>query len=132
MANRKQRRRREKLHRHEYVWEDEEGNELDPTVVRAERERTGPKAERATERGSGRGGKQVDEPSWRRTFKRSLLFAPLMLITVMLLSPDDTTLLQQITQTAVLLAFFIPFSYFLDRVMWRSFQRRAQRAADKR
>ena len=30
MPTRKQRRRRAKEFRHEYVWEDEEGNELDP------------------------------------------------------------------------------------------------------
>ena len=30
MATRKQRRRREKEQRHEYVWEDSEGNEIDP------------------------------------------------------------------------------------------------------
>jgi hypothetical protein len=129
MATRKQRRRREKLHRHEYVWEDEEGNELDPSEVRAER--TSRTAERSGERGQ-RGGRQVDEPSWARTFKRSLIFAPLMFITVYLLGGDDITLAGKLIQTATLLAFFIPFSYFLDRIMWRSFQRRSQRAAEKR
>ena len=33
MPTRKQRRRRAKEHRHEYVWEDDEGNELDPSEL---------------------------------------------------------------------------------------------------
>ena len=132
MANRKQRRRREKLHRHEYVWEDEEGNELDPTAIRAERDRSGSKAQRSDGHAGRSGGRQVDEPSWTRTLKRSLIFAPLMFITVYLLGGDETTLAGKVIQTATLLAFFIPFSYFLDRIMWRSFQRRSQRAGEKR
>ena len=37
MPTRKQRRRRAKEHRHEYVWEDEEGNEIEaPDVARKE------------------------------------------------------------------------------------------------
>ena len=42
MATKKQRRRRAKEHRHDYVWIDDEGNEVDPegssTETRAERE----------------------------------------------------------------------------------------------
>jgi hypothetical protein len=36
-------------------------------------------------------------------------------------------------QTAVLLVFFVPFSYFLDSFMWRSYQKKlGQGAGSKR
>ena len=37
------------------------------------------------------------------------------------------TLAQQIVQTVVLMAFFLPFSYFMDSMIWRSYQRRLAR-----
>ena len=46
-----------------------------------------------------------------------------MLATVMLLS-SDLTLAQQVSQTLFIVAVFIPFSYFLDRVFYRSFLKR--------
>jgi hypothetical protein len=49
-----------------------------------------------------------------------------MLVTVMLLS-SNLTLGAQIAQTAVIVAIFIPFSYFLDGVFWRSYQKRMAR-----
>ena len=63
----------------------------------------------------------LEPPSWRKTLKRGLLFFPLMLITVMLLG-KDLTLAQQVFQTVVLMGFFLPFSYFMDSMMWRSHQ----------
>jgi hypothetical protein len=120
MPTRKQRRRRAKEFRHEYVWEDEEGNELDPDEAR---ETAG-----ARQRPRPRAGREPQEPSLQRTLKRGLIFAPIMFVTVMLLS-SNLTLAQQVFQTLVLVAIFIPFSYFLDRVFWRSYQRRLARAS---
>ncbi|MGH3079218.1 MAG: hypothetical protein ACRDPZ_13685 [Gaiellaceae bacterium] len=120
MPTRKQRRRRAKEQRHEYVWEDESGNELDPDDVPAH------KTEARAQQRPGGGGRQVQPPSWRRTFKRALIFAPIMLATVMLLS-GDLTLGAQVAQTAFIVGIFIPFSYFLDGVFWRSYQKRVAR-----
>ena len=119
MPTRKQRRRRAKEHRHEYVWEDAEGNELDPDEVPSRR------ATPATRRAPGT-GRVAEPPSWRRTLKRGLVFAPVMFVVVMLLS-GDLTLAQQLFQTAFIVAIFIPFSYFLDGVFWRSYQKRLAR-----
>jgi len=120
MATRKQRRRRAKEQRHEYVWEDEQGNELDPEDVPARKATTrGPRRAAAT-------GRQPQPPSWPRTLKRALVFAPIMLVTVMLLS-SNLGLPGQIAQTALLVAVFVPFSYFLDGVFWRSYQKRLAR-----
>ena len=123
MSTRKQRRRRAKEQRHEYVWEDAEGNELAPEDVPAHKADARPTPQSA---GTGR---QVQPPSWRRTFKRAGIFAPIMLGTVMLLS-SNLTLGAQVTQTAFIVAIFIPFSYFLDGVFWRSYQKRAARDRD--
>ena len=49
-----------------------------------------------------------------------------MFATVFLLSPDLATT-TKITQTLLIVAIFVPFSYFLDRFFYRSFQRRAER-----
>ena len=76
-------------------------------------------------------GRTIDAPSWRRTLRRGLIFFPLMLLTVMLLG-QDLTLPQQIGQTVVLLGFFLPFSYFMDTMVWRSYQRRLARTDEKK
>ncbi|MBA3381813.1 MAG: hypothetical protein H0T97_08110 [Actinobacteria bacterium] len=126
MPTRKQRRRRAKEHRHEYVWEDAEGNELDAEEVPVRK--TGSQSRRSA---PARSGREAQPPSWRRTLKRGLIFAPIMFVTVMLLS-SDLALADQLIQTAFIVAIFIPFSYFLDGVMWRSFKKReARREPDK-
>jgi hypothetical protein len=135
MASKKQQRRRQKLKRHEYeeVYLDDEGNVLPPEEAE-ELAAAAPsrKAERtAKERPTNRAGRVLEPPSWRKTFKRGLLFFPLMLITVILLG-RSLTLAQQVFQTVVLMGFFLPFSYFMDTMMWRSYQRRIARTGDPR
>jgi len=134
MPSRKQQRRRQKLKRHEYeeVYVDEEGNELPPEQAEelAVTSRVS-KAERTKERPTSRAGRAIAPPSWRKTFKQGLLFFPLMLITVMLLG-KELTLAQQIFQTIVLMGFFLPFSYFMNTMTWRSYQRRAARTDDSK
>ncbi len=116
MATKKQRRRRAKEHRHDYVWVDDEGEEIDPPDATPEK------------RSSKAVGSRRDpqEPSWQRTFRRGAIFAPIMFGTVFLLSPNLPTV-TKITQTLLIVAIFIPFSYFLDRFFYRSAQRRAAR-----
>ena len=130
MPSRKQRRRQQKLQRHEYeeVYVDAEGNELDAEVAQELVASTKPartaKADRS--RPAQRGVRTIEPPSWRRTGRRGLLFFPLMLVTVMLLG-GELPLVTQIVQTIVLMAFFLPFSYFMDSMVWRSYQRRLAR-----
>jgi hypothetical protein len=141
MPSRKQRRRRQKQQRHEWeeVYVDEEGRELaadevaeiDKTAGRATTA-TGAKSARTKADQPQRGRRNVEAPSWRRTFKRGLLFFPLMLITIFLLAGDNITTVQKVVQTFVLMAFFLPFSYFMDSVLWRSHQRRLERGGQKK
>ena len=121
MPTRKQRRRRAKELRHEYVWEDAEGNELEPDEV-ATRKSTAPR-ERAR---PSRGARDIQPPSWSRTLKRGLIFAPIMLVVVMLLS-SNLPLTAQLSQAAFIVAIFIPFSYFFDSLLWRAHKRRIER-----
>lgn len=117
MATKKQRRRRAKGQRHEYVWVDDEGNEVEPDGV--------PSKDAA--KGARRIQRDPQAPSWSRTLRRGAIFAPIMFGTVFLLSPDLPTS-TKITQTLLIVAIFVPFSYFIDRFFYRSFQRRRARA----
>jgi len=116
MATKKQRRRRAKEHRHDYVWVDDEGNEID-----APDETAGKSATQARS-----GGRNPQAPSWQRTLKRGAIFAPIMFATVLLLSPG-LPLTQKIANTLLIVGIFVPFSYYLDRLFYRSAQRRAAR-----
>ena len=134
MPSRKQIRRQQKLKRHEYeeVYVDEEGRELDP----AEAEELlgaplSPKAARAARtQPAARAARTIEPPSLRRTLRRGLLFFPLMLVVVFLLSPELSTP-TKVINTVVLMAFFLPFSYFMDTMMFRAYQRRLTRNETK-
>jgi hypothetical protein len=119
MATKKQRRRRAKEQRHDYVWVDDEGNEVEPDGT--------PPAETKAAKSTSRFERDPQAPSWGRTLRRGAIFAPIMFGTVFLLSPDLPTS-TKITQTLLIVAIFIPFSYFIDRFFYRSFQRRRARA----
>ena len=135
MATKKQQRRRQKQQRHEYeeVYVDETGRELDPEeaeeLVAAAPAKKSTSASRS--RPAERGGRAIQPPSWRRTGKRALLFFPLMLAVVFLLSPE-LTVVQKVINTLVLMGFFVPFSFFMDSMMWRSYQRRLARTGEKK
>ena len=127
MPTRKQRRRRQKGRRHEYeyVYVDDEGNEVEiaPDELTTERRvsKNG-RSGRARPRPSNRPA--IPPPSWRRVGKRGLIFAPLMFITVMLLDDKDLGWVAWLSQTALLLGVFLPFSYFVDTYMYRRYLRR--------
>jgi hypothetical protein len=124
MPSRKQRRRRAKDRRHDYefVYVDEEGHEVevDPADVKAPK-RTERRAQPAT-----RSGRVVLPASWQRVGKRALLFAPLMFITIRILEKKET-LTTSILRTAFLMALFLPFSYVMDTLLYRSYLRRTNR-----
>ena len=126
MPSRKQRRRQQKNRRHEweYVYVDQTGEELeappDEPPSRNGRRNAAPTARKK----SARGMREVQPASWRRVAKRGLLFAPLMFITVTLFS-SDLTIPQRVVNTVLLLAFFLPFSYGMDALMYRMYRRRA-------
>jgi hypothetical protein len=123
MPTRKQRRRqaKNKRHEYEYVYVDEEGNEVEVDSDSAKAERTASRNGRA--KPNPRAAARVQAPSWKRVAKRGLIFAPLMFITVMLTSPDATVLQQSLT-AVWLMAIFLPFSYFMDSLMYKRYVKR--------
>lgn len=134
MPTRKQQRRRQKLKRHEYeeVYVDEEGRELPPEEAEELLGASAPQtAKTARAQPAARGARVIEPPSVRRTLRRGLLFFPLMLVVVFLLSPELSTG-TKILNTVVLMAFFLPFSYFMDSVVHRSYRRRMARDEPKK
>lgn len=126
MPTRKQRRRREKGRRHEYeyVWVDDDGQEIevDPGELRAAKAE--PKDGKPGRDKRGRPVRKIEPPSWRRVGKRGLIFAPFMFAVVWILKPEGSTAVTSVVNTVVLLGFFLPFSYLMDSIVYRSYLRR--------
>jgi hypothetical protein len=135
MPSRKQRRRREKLKRHEYeyVLETEEGEEIpleSPRAVDAKNGRAGDRI-RAEKGPIDRRGRPVAEPSFRRVLRRSAIFAPLIAVFIYVTSPD-VSIAGLVFNVVLLLAFFMPFSYMVDVFVYRMLQRRQRREREAR
>ncbi len=146
MATQKQRRRRAKEKRHDYelVYVDEEGVERPVEREEAPRKPVGGGTKGAkgakgaknqsggkskSSSGGGRRGRTVQPPSWRKVGKRGLIFAPIFFATVLLLGGGKISYASAIVQSLLLLAVFIPFSYFMDHVLWRQQQKRLTRGS---
>jgi hypothetical protein len=136
MANQKQRRRRakEKRHAYELVEIDAEGNEtvLSATELKSDgggAKSTAKKSQSGRGQTKSRGRGTPQPPSWPRVLKRGAIFAPIFLATVLLLAGNRLTFVGAVVQTAFLLAIFVPFSYFMDRLLWRSHEKRQAREA---
>jgi hypothetical protein len=128
MATKKQRRRRAKEQRHEWetVYVDAEGNEVE--VAEAEAPSSNGRAAASTKKKAAASPTQrtVQPPSWRRVGKRGLLFAPAMFLLMTFIEPN-TTILERSFFTLQLLAIFLPFSYVMDRMTYRMWQKRLAR-----
>jgi hypothetical protein len=134
MPSRKQRRRREKLQRHEYeyVIETEEGEVPVESLRELEqREREGRDGRDRREPALvDRRGRPVQKPTFQRVLRRAAIFAPILLVFVYLMSGDELNTAGVIANTVILLAFFIPFSYVVDLLVYRAMLKR--HARDKR
>ena len=121
MATKKQRRRRQKLQRHEYEYiiETEEGEEH--TVDRLSEE--GSEREKARKQPERRGGRKIEPPSLQRVAKRTAIFGPLIVVLVFITS-GNMTMSAKLFNALVLVAFFVPFSYVVDVIVYRFFRRR--------
>jgi hypothetical protein len=133
VPSRKQRRRREKLKRHEYeyVLETDEGDEV---VL----DRPNPQPAKSDAKGRTNGaprdrrGREIPKPSVQRVLRRTAIFAPLILVVVFLTSGKDASTGAKVYTAVMLLAFFVPFSYLVDVFMYRTMMRRQQRARPSR
>jgi hypothetical protein len=135
MPSRKQRRRRQKLQRHEYeyVLETDEGEEVieSPRAVDAAAPRNG-KPPKEPIGPLDRHGKPIQKPSMQRVLRRTAIFAPLIAL-VIYFTAEDLTVAGLIFNVALLLAFFMPLSYVVDivvyRLLWRRYEK--ERAAKR-
>ena len=145
MPTRKQRRRAQKAKRHEYEYVYVDGRATRSTVApeRAEelasRERNGSKpaaptkqAQRARRRASARS----PPPSWSRVLKRGgSLGAAHLRRSSSFVADSGTAGARALAQRVVYTAFFIPFTYLMDRFAYRAYLRRGgetRRPAKKR
>jgi hypothetical protein len=134
MPSKKQRRRRakERRHEYEYVYVDDEGREVE--VDPAEAEAAAPKEPKKAASPAKAGAKQtgakpargavrpVPAPNWRRALKRGAIFAPFMFVAISLLG-RKLTWQGRVIETLWLLILFVPFSYLIDRMMYRRYLR---------
>ena len=138
MPTKKQRRRREKGRRHEWeeVWVDDDGRELTPDELDelgVEPARTDSRAKAdakpktpakpGQKAAGGRAARVVQPPSWNRVLRRGAIFAPVMFLVISLLS-KSLSVQAKLLQTVFLLVFFVPFSYLMDTMMYRSYRKR--------
>ncbi|TML64522.1 MAG: hypothetical protein E6G22_04240 [Actinobacteria bacterium] len=126
MPSRKQRRRRlkERRHEYEYVYVDEEGHEVE--VSEEEQPQASPRGKPTSGRRAAtttRAGRRIEPPSWSRVGKRALFIAPVMFLLINLMG-KKLPVARRIYETVVLLAIFLPFSYFMDSLMYRSYLKR--------
>lgn len=147
MPSRKQRRRRQKSRRHdyEYVYVDEEGREVAVEEIEPEPRDRGNGARAAArrngvrgatgqpvqKRGSATAARKVPAPSWARVLKRAAIFGPIMFVTIALLD-RSAGVASQLLITFQMLVLFVPFSYLVDRMMYRRFLRQTGAAAPGR
>jgi Flp pilus assembly protein TadB len=144
VPTRKQRRRQAKGRRHEYeyVYVDDQGNEVEgaapaeeaPAKPRSQGTGVRPTGAKQTDKQPAQRGarqargalapRKVDPPSWRKVGRRAAIFAPIMVVVVYLLKPSGATTASIIVQVVVLILFFLPFSYFVDSMMYRQYRKR--------
>jgi hypothetical protein len=136
MPSRKQKRREAKSKRHEYefVYVDDEGNELEdvPEELLAPKERTnGAKAaasatkkpaQRAPARG-GRAGRAPQPPSWSRSLKRAAILGIVVFVFFSFFGGKGNAKYAVALQlTAMYTLLFVPFTYAIDRFAYRRWQ----------
>ena len=126
MPSKKQRRRRDKLKRHEweYVQLDEEGNEvpLEPAQLKKAAQNGKPAAAR-----SRRPVREVKPPSWTRAAKRALLFVPFLYI-FLSIGKNAPPVLTRIGISVLYAVVFVPMFFFVDRMTYRAYRRRLGRS----
>jgi hypothetical protein len=135
MATKKQRRRRDKTFRHEYgfVTYDEEGNEVEveSSDVR-EKKPEKPKTATPAKKGGkpARTMREPSPPSWRRSLKRGGLFGGLIFVLVVFVMPAGNRTASVVTGLFYALA-FIPLTYWIDRLTYRTWLKRQGGTASK-
>jgi hypothetical protein len=132
MATKKQRRRREKLLRHdyEYVVDTEDGQEVveSPRVAKPKTTASGKKVPPGAVVDAR--GRVVQPPSWRRVLKRAAIFGPILVVLMFVLGGNLTTG-ARIVNAVFMLVIFLPMSYLTDMLIYRSVVKRQGRPSSR-
>jgi hypothetical protein len=130
MPTRKQRRRRDKDFRHDVrVFEvDDEGNEIPIAELRAKTEKPARAKPKGQQPRSARGMREVPPPSWERAIRRGGLMGGAMLL-VFLFVLKNGPLAQRLAIGIFYAVAFVPLTYFVDRMAYRTYLKRIDRAA---
>ena len=107
---------------------DEQGEEVEvdpenaesPAQRRNGRRESKPQAKKTRD---GRPAREVQPPSWNKTGKRALIFAPLIFLAFSFINSGQSVGTRLLV-TVVYTAFFVPFMYLMDRAMYRSYLKR--------
>jgi hypothetical protein len=128
VPSKKQKRRREKLQRHEweYVAIDGEGNESPVEPVKPKKaeaaQQTKGKAQAKGAPQRRRPAREVKPPSWNRALKRGALFVPFLYIFLTALEHVDP--LPAVGVSLLYSVVFVPMFFFVDRMAYRAYKRR--------
>src|SRR5438067_11094847 len=140
MPTRKQKRREAKSKRHEYefVYVDDEGNEVEepPEDLVAERKEqrngTSPAAKKPAARAGGRARKTPQPPSWQRAARRAVLLGAVVFVLFSATAKGHNKYLTAFVPAAIYTAPYIPFTYAIDRFAYRRWQQREQQGGAKK
>ena len=130
MPTRKQRRREAKSKRHEYefVYVDEEGNELEepPEEIaeepKARRNGTSPAAKKPAPRGGRTPRRAAQPPSWQRAARRAVLLGAVVFVLFSATAKGHNRYVHALVPAVIYTALFIPFTYMIDRYAYRRWQ----------
>ncbi len=140
MPTRKQRRRQQKSRRHdwEYVYVDDEGNEVDvdeseltPKPAKQDRPRAGNRRNGKAQAAKVRRPRRTPQPpSWSRAIKRSAILGALFVVLFAFGFGKNSNVAVALLIGIVYATAFVPLQYLIDRITYRAFLRR--QAAAKR
>jgi hypothetical protein len=125
MPSRKQRRRRDKSFRHEYetLLLDEEGNEKPIAEIR-EQQRSEKKPAKTQAKPTSRALRVPPQPTWRRAFRRGGLMGGAIFVAFVFVLHGGSTASR--ASIAIIYAVaFIPLTYWVDRLSYRSYLKRS-------
>jgi len=141
MPTRKQRRREAKSKRHDYefVYVDDEGNEVEPAPEELESARPDRPERRngakpaAGKKPASRSGRTPPPPTWRRSFRRAALLGIVVFFLFAIGAKGKSGGYASAAGLAVLYtALFVPFTYAIDRFAYRRWQARQNGAGPAR
>lgn len=128
MATKKQQRRREKLQRHEYVYVDEEGNEVEPPAVTKPADSSAKASSKPA--ASSRGRKAPKPPTWTRALKWAGTYTAFMLVFSVATTKKGSAL-PSVLFALVVGILIIPAFYWMHRFQYRAWVKLEERQKPK-